>query len=309
MKKLCLLLGLLVSTLLIISVSGQNDSTIISERFGSDVLNLTDGKIDPNWNNISYYASLAEYGSDAYVKFANNETHMFSLFKFDASLSWVAIEFGAYEEFCMARGNDGWTFYLDQANNQEFTAHDEIYRGSAGPPEHDAHTDISTEAIHDGDYFYVEVVRAFDTGDAEDMAFTDGALIQVKFASSTHHATGGAVQLPTEFGPSQIYFLSIQTGGEIVVPVVPETIDYEFWKMVIFISIFIAVTIFIVAHYTVRQVYRPLHHPNSIVDSDYQPPTLKSRWHETFPDHDRKDEDEDSKEKKEKLALPSEVPL
>jgi len=261
----------------------DDSSNFIASIFDQQGVDLTDGSISPGWENVTYYQMIPEFGENGLVKFANNATHLFSLFVVESNLQWAAIEFEAWDGLCMVDGNDGWTFYIDQ-NTAAVTVHDEVYKGSAGPPTHDTTNNLQTEVVVDDTpgYHTIEIVRQLDTGDTQDIAYHDGDLIDIKFASSTHHSKGG-LSNPTQFGPSDIFFLSVQTtGGDIIVPDTPNRIDYDFWKMIALIMVFFLAFGFMFLHSLIRQYFKPLDHPNPIVSADYVKPTLKYRWETTF---------------------------
>lgn len=222
---------------------------------------------DACWNDVEHYASVPELGAAGYVKFANNGTHMLELFVVDASLEWVSLEMNAGTEDCMVSDNDGLTMYIDDSN-QKIDLYDETFYGASGMPTHDQQNDLTYRYGFEEGMVTIELTRLLNSTDPLDLNFADGDLINLKFASSDMH-----------FGSHEIYFLSVQTsGGPVIIPDVPQVVDYSQWKPRILVGGMILVGAFILTHIAVRQVFKPLHHRNSIVDSTFKRPTLKSRW-------------------------------
>jgi len=83
-------------------------------------LTLNNGQVETFWSEISTYQNISEFGDGSFVKFANNQTHLFSLLVYPQSNDWVSIEFEPEPEVCMANLNDGWSFYVEQ-NPEPFT--------------------------------------------------------------------------------------------------------------------------------------------------------------------------------------------
>ena len=121
------------------------------------------------------------------MKFANNGTHLFSLFVSTRDNEWISIEFEPDPDECMTNLNDGWTIYINQADN--VITHKDIKFVGTVRPKDDSQMDISAESIFVGEHVYVEILRPFETNDTEgyDISFSNGSLNMVQFASKNDH--------------------------------------------------------------------------------------------------------------------------
>ena len=267
------------------SLSSAQDQTkgFIAVSFGNDnSLSLTNGAVDSAWDNVTYYQTITEFGTNGYVKFAQNGTYLYALLAVDSSKKWAAVEFiedEKYGDVCMAPIDDGWTFYLDSGT---VDAHDTHFAGSSTFPKDDSVQNLQIETTVQDNYYYIEVARPLVTNDPEgnDFDYKDGSIVFLKFASDTNHK-GGVF----DDGPSELYYLSIQFSDNIVVPNVTAPKDFSLLKTWIFFSIPFFIFGFIAVHAPIRLKYRKVHdnHPGPIVDDTYRRPTIKEKFPQDFP--------------------------
>ncbi len=254
----------------------QSTSGFVAPIAPSD-LSLVDGQIADFWINVTSYQNISEFGEGGYVKFANNETHLYSLLVFPSDSDWVSVEFQPEPDACMTNLNDGWSLYVTE-NPDTVEAKDIKFVGVVMPDD-DAQKDITIESVFEGSMTYVELVRPFDTGDTDgyDIVYTNGSLNMMQFASASDHIgahtdyyllitdslagdvpTNPSVDIPTGANLGQIKFLLLG-----VTPV--------------------GVVVFILFH-AFRRVYSsPIKHEfNRVVGNSHKPPTFMERWRETF---------------------------
>jgi hypothetical protein len=251
-------------------------------------LSLNDGQIDPFWLSVESYQNISEFGSEGYVKFANNETHLFALLVCSASNEWVSIEFDADTSACMMNQHDGWAIYIDE-DTQTVEAKDVFFIGTRIPDE-DENNDLIAESIFTDGLVFIEVVRLLDTTSFDttgyDIVYQNGSIAMIQFASKGQH-----------FGTHTFYFIlttfsTTQGGiapGDIPIPTV---INYDQLKLQV-LSLTIASGFgFIVIHLIRRVIISPIKHeyrlisdkiPTKLSSSNHRrSPTFKERWKETF---------------------------
>ena len=241
-------------------------------------LDLNDGQIANFWSNISTYQNISEFGEGGYVKFANNQTHLFSLIVYPQSNEWVSIEFEPEPEACMANLNDGWSFYVEQ-DPVQVEARDIKFKGVV-MPDTDTQIDINIESVFDdSNMVYVEVVRHFETGDVDglDISFSNGSLNMLQFASEDDH-----------IGFHEDYYLLITDkvlGGEPLDPIIDVPIGANLGQIkFILLGVTPIGIIFFIGIHVLRRVFmNPIEHGyERIVTKDHKPPTFIERWRETF---------------------------
>ena len=132
-------------------LAGTNTTTqsargFIAPRVESEV-NLNDGQVTAFWSEITTYQNISEFGEGGFVKFANNETHLFSLIVYPQSNAWVSIEFEPDPDACMTNLNDGWSFYVE-LNPDQVEARDIKFVGTV-MPDNDAQMDLRVEGSFD----------------------------------------------------------------------------------------------------------------------------------------------------------------
>ncbi len=257
----------------------QNASGFVSPKVQSNV-NLSDGQIELFWLNITEYQNISEFGNECYVKFANNGTHLFSLFVKGEDNYWLSIEFEPEPDVCMKNLNDGWVLYFNQ--NALQLAKDIHFIGTKRPST-DLINDISAESIFANGLIFTEMVRPFDTGDTDgyDITFYNGSLNMIQFASQKDH-----------IGYHEDYFLFITdklVGVDDIDPPAPENIPIGnniTLNQIKFILLGLTPTsvfIFIGFHIARRVYSSPIRNSsNRFVDSSFRPPTFKERWRRTF---------------------------
>ncbi len=238
---------------------------------------LNNGQVESFWSEITSYQNISEFGEGGFVKFANNETHLFSLIVYPQSNDWVSIEFEPEPEVCMANLNDGWSFYVNQ-NPDQIEARDIQFVGTV-MPDNDVQMDISTEEIFDSSLVYLEVVRPFETGDTDgfDIAFYNGSLNMMQFASKDDH-----------IGFHEDFYLLItdkllgegSADPDVDIPVGANLGQIKF----ILLGVTpVGILVFIGFHAFRRVVSSPIEHKYTrIVDNDHNPPSFMERWRETF---------------------------
>ncbi len=282
-----LLFSVIIIFISLLSTSFINGQARVSESMRGfiapkvDNISLSNSQIDAFWENVSTYQNITEYDVGGYVKFANNQTHLFSLFVTAIDRQWVSIEFEPDVSACMKNLNDGWTFYIDQGTSA-VTAKDVSFVGTVIPSD-DSNNDLSFESVVSGDQIFIEIARQFDTQDTEgyDIIYQNGSINTVKFASSG---------LANHFGNHEIYFvmvtdktLSDGQGGAIIPPDIPQVIDLSQLKFIIIGVTPIGIFGFIFLHLIRRVITSPIHHNyNRIASNSFKLPTMKERWNQTF---------------------------
>ena len=276
-------------------VAGNTNSTsqtatgFVSAKVISNI-NLTDGQTEDFWSNITVYQNVSEYGSGGYVKFANNGSHLFSLFVSARDNEWISIEFEPDPDECMTNLNDGWTIYINQT--EDVTTHKDIKFVGTVRPEDDSQVDISTESIFIGEYVFVEILRPFETNDIEgfDISFSNGSLNMIQFASEKEH-----------FGARRDYYLfltdQVVAGGEgtgnpdevidpddIIIPTdIPSTFNVNQLKFIMLGVTPIGFFVFMIVHTARRVISSPIENENTrAVNKSFRPPNFMKRFRETF---------------------------
>ena len=301
-KRLVLLLSLIISLGFLgtivagnMSSSSQTATGFVSAKVLYNI-NLSDGQTEAFWSNITVYQDVSEFGPNGYAKFANNGTHLFSLFVSTRDNEWVSIEFEPDPEECMTNLNDGWTIYIDQSENKT-TAKDIKFVGMVMPQD-DSKKDISVESIFTGDYVYTEIMRPFDTNDSAgyDITFNNGSLNMIQFASAQQHI--GVREDYYLFLTDQVVARAVDTDDpdgiidpvdiidpdEIIVPTnVPSSFNVNQLKFILLGLTPISVFAFLIIH-TARRVFsNPIENENvRVVSKSFKPPTFKQRFRETF---------------------------
>lgn len=251
-------------------------------------LNLNDGQIDPFWSSIESYQNISEYGPKGYVKFANNETHLYALLVSSASNEWISIEFDADTSACMMNQHDGWAIYIDE-NAKTVEAKDVFFIGTRMPSE-DTNNDLLAEGIFTGDLVEIEVVRLLDTTSVDsngyDIVYQNGSITMIQFASKSDH-----------FGSHTFYYIltSFSTPQAGIAPgniPVPTVINYDQLKLQVLSLTMLSGFGFIVLHFIRRVIINPIKHDYRLISSDiptklstsnrWKSPTFRERWNETF---------------------------
>lgn len=247
-------------------------------------IDLSDGQTETFWSNITIYQNVSEFGPGSYVKFANNGTHLFSLFVSSRDNEWISIEFEPEPAECMTNLNDGWVIYINQTVN-ETTVKDIKFVGTVRPQD-DNQTDLLVESIFIDGFVFTEIMRPFNTTDIEgyDITFNNGSLNMIQFASEKTH-----------IGLHKDYYLfltdQIVAGAEGVIPpeeiIVPTDIPSVFnvnqFKFILLGLTPISVFGFMIIH-TARRVYsNPIENENvRVVKKSFKAPTFIERFRETF---------------------------
>ncbi|MFX0182490.1 MAG: hypothetical protein ACFE95_05330 [Candidatus Hodarchaeota archaeon] len=251
-------------------------------------LSLNDGQVDPFWSSVESYQNISEFGSDGYVKFANNGTHLFALLVCSVNSEWVSIEFDADTSACMMNQHDGWAIYIDK-NIKTVEAKDVFFVGTR-IPEDDEHNDLLAEGIFTDSLVFIEVVRLLDTTSYDttgyDIVYQNESLTMMQFASKNDH-----------FGTHTFYYIltsfsTLQGGiapGDIPVPTV---INYDQLKLQVLSLAMVSGFGFIVLHFIRRVIISPIKHEYRLISDKiptklsssgrWKSPTFKERWKETF---------------------------
>ena len=253
-------------------------------------LNLNNGQTEEFWSNITIYQNVPEFGSGSYVKFANNGTHLFSLFVSSRENLWISIEFEPEPEECMTNLNDGWIIYIDQATNR--TTNRDIKFVGTVKPEVDTQKDLLVESIFTEDQVFTEIIRPFNTSDNEcnDIVFNNGSLNMIQFASEVDHIsvhqdyylliTDQIVAAPAELiSPEDII-----NPEDIIAPTnIPSTFNVNQIKYILLGLTPMSVFAFMIVH-TARRVFTsPIENENvRVVKKSFRAPTFKERFRETF---------------------------
>ena len=247
----------------------------------NNTMDLHNGQIEPFWSLVETYQNVSEYGNN-YVKFANNDTHLFALFTTLSTNEWISIEFEPNPYLkCMANLNDGWTFYI-QGDTQTVEARDVNFIGTVIPST-DTNNDLLIESIFSEDLVYIEAVREFDTLDTEgyDIVYSNGSFNTLQFATNGNH-----------FGEHNIYYLfltDLVLGGEEPTDLPTNIIDAQDQldlnqvKFVLIGITPIGVLGFMFIHFLRRVYSSPIQHGyDRISNESKSPPSFRERWKETF---------------------------
>ncbi len=255
----------------------------------NSTVDLHNGQIESFWSLIDTYQNVSEYGNytqDNYVKFANNDTHLFALFTTLSTNEWISVEFEPNPYLkCMANLNDGWTFYIE-GNTNTVEARDVNFLGTVIPST-DTNNDLSIESIFSGDLVFIEVVRQFDTQDTAgyDIVYSNGSFNTLQFATNGHH-----------FDAHNIYYLFLTDtllGGEIVIEEptdipthivsLQNQVDLNQVKFVLIGITPIGVLGFMFIHFLRRVYSSPIQHGYVRISNESKsPPSFRERWNETF---------------------------
>jgi hypothetical protein len=261
----------------ILTVVGEvtdDQSGFISPKIDGEV-NLNDGEITSFWTNITNYQNVTEFGEQGYVKFANNETHLYALLVSSPENAWISVEFEPDPSLCMKNLNDGWSIYIDK-EAETVLAKDIMFVGTV-IPEDDVKNDLQIEGVFIEGLVYIEAVRLFDTSDPDgfDIAFENGSTNLLQFASKKKH-----------FGDHDKYYLYVHVGSEEtggIIPDIPETVDLNQVKFLLLGITPVGVFGFVGIHLIRRVLYSPINHDHDrIVSSSWKPPTLVERFKDTF---------------------------
>jgi len=300
MKKIIgfLFIGINIFLISFMSISSiQGGPSVVLETMDGFIapvisqLNLTDGQIESEWESVYTYQNISEFKDGGYVKFANNETHLFSLFVSSVDLGWISVEFEPDPSVCMKNLNDGWTFYINQETS-EVTAKDVKFLGTVIPSD-DNKNDLTFESVVIENQVFIEAIRPFNTQDTEgyDIVFENGSINIMQFASKGSHIK-----------KHTFYYLLVRTdpvGGEnnnnsnttdnnnnnntIIIPEIPQVQDLSQLKFLLIGVAPIGVLGFVVFHLMRRVITNPIKHDyNRVTTATFKPPTLKERWNQTF---------------------------
>ena len=271
-------------------------------------IDLNDGQIASFWSKINSYQDITEYGGSGLVKFANNGTHLFALLVSSSNNLWISIEFEPDSSMCMKNLNDGWSFYINKAE-ETVLAKDVMFKGTVIPND-DVKNDLFTESIFSEGLVYIEIIRPFDTSDLNgyDITFHNASINFLKFASDENH-----------FGEHEVYYLYVYipadppssetpgsetpgsettgsetTGSETTDVVIfiptnipdippPDGVDLSQVKFLLLGVTPIGLFGFIGIHLIRRVIYSPIKHDHDrIVSSSWKPPTFVERFKDTF---------------------------
>lgn len=290
-----LVMGLIIILLSLVSVSFINGQAEISASMTGFLapeiaqLNMTDGKIESTWESVDIFQDISEFRDGGYVKFANNKSHLFSLFVCSTELEWISVEFEPDASECMTNMNDGWTFYINQETSK-VTAKDVNFVG-VRIPSSDNKNDLSFESIVVGNKVFIEVSRPFDTQDTEgyDIVYQNGSLNILQFASKGSHFEQHTfyyllVTFQSATGSGEVTETGENPGpGEVILPDIPQVVDLSQLKFILIGVTPIGVFGFIFMHLLRRVITSPIHHDyNRIATESFKPPTFKERWNQTF---------------------------
>jgi hypothetical protein len=259
-----------------IAFTNQSATGFIAAKAPTDV-NLNDGLLSEFWVNVTSYQNISEFGEGGYVKFANNDSHLYSLLVFPRDSGWVSVEFEPEPDECMTNLNDGWSFYTSESPDS-VEAKDIKFVG-VRMPDDDMQTDIKIEAIFESNMAYVELVRPFDTSDPDgfDIVYTNGSLNMMQFASQADH-----------IGAHKDYFLLItdsMVGEEPQDPGVdiPTGANLGQIKFLLLGATPLGVFVFIIFHAFRRVFSSPIKHDfDRVVGNSHKAPTFMERFRATF---------------------------
>ena len=156
-----------------------------ASRLTKDCPCLTDSNVSSFWTFVPG-KSIPEYGG--YIKFAHNFSHIFGIFVYDISLTWISLQFdNDGDGICMENGEDIWWF-LEGGTQADFTAN------SFNTPIPDTVQDLEFEkgtiSTNDTNLEFFEIIRPFKTDEVTDVEFTFNLPIGIIFASSGVHQGG-----------------------------------------------------------------------------------------------------------------------
>jgi hypothetical protein len=253
-----------------IGVSGEEMAGFNCLKFEDQTLNVSDGEISPAWQDVKSYQNISEYGTQGMAQFATNSTYLFVHLKVDASLNWVAIEFQSEKGVYMTKGHDAWTFYINDPSEQVNSV--DVTMEGMGVPDTDPTNDLHTEAVFNEGTVDIEIARPFTGSDANDVNFQNGTVYTLTFASSNTH-----------FNVNNVYYLNIlYVDNPDVVITEPVIVDNSVdWTAIKTTALYIALgvsALFVLTHFLVRVVFRPLKKESRIVGPEYKAPTFQDRW-------------------------------
>ncbi|MFX1506033.1 MAG: hypothetical protein ACFFDC_07950 [Promethearchaeota archaeon] len=278
LKINCFIVILSFISLTVLTVVGEvtdDQAGFVSSKIEGGI-NLNDGEITSFWTNITDYQDVIEFGEQGYVKFANNETHLYALLVSTTENAWISVEFEPDPSLCMKNLNDGWSFYINQ-EEETVLAKDIMFVGTVIPKD-DVKNDLQIEGVFSDGLVYIEVVRPFDTSDPDgfDIAFENGSTNLLQFASKKKH-----------FGGHDKYYLYVHVSdkseGNPIIPEIPETIDLNQVKFLLLGITPVGVVGFLGIHLIRRVIYSPIKHDHDrIVSSSWKPPSTVERFKDTF---------------------------
>ena len=255
-------------------------------------IDLNDGQIASFWSNINSYQDVTEFGESAYVKFANNGTHLFALLVSSSDNEWISVEFEPDSSMCMMNLNDGWSFYINK-DAETVSAKDVMFKGTRIPT-NDAKNDLFIESIFSEGLVYIETIRPFDTSDLNgyDITFHNASTNYIQFASDKNHFDFHAIfylyiYIPAD--PPSNETLSSETTETIFIPTIipdippPNGVDLSQVKFLLLGVTPVGVFGFVGIHLIRRVIYSPIKHDHDrIVSSSWKPPTFVERFKDTF---------------------------
>jgi hypothetical protein len=280
--------GFLIGSMLTTASTGESQGNGFISEESQSILILSDGQIDSFWSSVSIYQETPEFGPEAYVKFANNGTHLFALIVCSHDSEWVSIEFDADSAGCMANQHDGWAFYIDNVA-KTVEARDVHFIGTR-MPEVDSDNSLIIEPIFSNNLVFIEVVRPYGTQNCDtsgcDIVYENGSVVFLQFASKADH-----------YGAHTIYPLMIsdkpigENGG---LPALPTVINYDEIKFNLLGLTLVGTFGFIGMHLIRRVIISPIKHdyrlilksiPNKtskVSGEQWRIPSFKDRWNQTF---------------------------
>ncbi|MHA2138322.1 MAG: hypothetical protein ACW98G_10610 [Candidatus Hodarchaeales archaeon] len=156
-----------------------------ASRLIKDCPCLTDSNVSFFWTFVPA-KPIPEYGG--YIKFAHNFSHIFGIFVYDSSLTWISLQFdNDGDGICMENGEDIWWF-LEGGILADYTAN------SFNTPIPDIDQDLEFEKgminETESNLEFFEMMRPFKTDEVTDVEFTFTSPIGIIFASNAVHQGG-----------------------------------------------------------------------------------------------------------------------
>ncbi len=156
-----------------------------ASRLIKDCPCLTDSNVSLFWTFVPA-KPIPEYGG--YIKFAHNFSHIFGIFVYDNSLTWISLQFdNDGDGICMENGEDIWWF-LEGGILADYTANS----FNTPIPDIDQDLDFEKGMINEteSNLEFFEMMRPFKTDEVTDVEFTFTSPIGIIFASNAVHQGG-----------------------------------------------------------------------------------------------------------------------
>jgi hypothetical protein len=227
-------------------------------------LDLSNGIIDPFWENVTYGQDVPELGSGGFVKFSNNGTHLYGLFAAPTNKIWISMQMSTNlaGTDTMAPGTFAWTFYI----NSEGVTRAEIQK-FIGTDMPEVLGTLSFESVVDNGMVYIETTRAFDPSIEGDIEFFNGSTTYMIFASESQRY-GHIIDEFTIFRLDVVVTLP-GSDSEIEVPDIDErVVNWNVLKRnMLYVTLF-GITLVLGLHVVFRLILNPLKKWDRIIDSE-----------------------------------------